>query len=349
MWDSMRLQFRGFRWNDDVRQWVLREYPTAGFSLRHYDANMPWEGCTIDAGRLGRVGVKSNQTGNYLWAEVSLPKYLFGENSLLLSAEQAVQAANAWVDDLRAKFGQWFINPDSLPVPEVKRVDLCYQQQVPCSEEVTQYIAAALNARKVVLYDLMREGNARGVLDIPTLEMYLTGLRYTVSRFELCRFYDKGVESGDESYINHLRHEEQFRGGKAGGLVPVIGGKLYGNREMLRDVMNARFDGFGTGEVFELANLLKENKVQGAAALGLVLHPEYENLYKHNLAKTTFYRVRALAMACRKQRIPVNLRLPVDAWTQPAVKPLAKKKDMDRAEAQQQMGSFADFTDSQVL
>ncbi len=309
MFDTVRVQWNGIRWDDDFKGWVRSEWPTAGFSLRYYDVDLPWEGMTLEDTKLGTIGVKSNKRGNYLWAERSLPKYLHGDNKRLLSSSEALEAATSWVADVEARFASWWALPSYHEHIAVKRLDLCYQQQVPCSSDVFVHIARALKARRVTQHMLL----------VPFVQLHLAGVSYNQNRFERARWYDKGVESGDEQFINTVRHEEQLRAGKAGGLLDLSGPRAVADVEKCIERMNNRYQDWGCFEGYDLASMVKEHGLRGAAAVPLINVPEYETLFQQCLPRSTYFKVKALAMETRRKMMPVDLRLPVGAWAEPMV------------------------------
>jgi hypothetical protein len=207
------------------------------------------------------------------------------------------------------RFSSYWEVADVRAGAKVKRLDLCYQQRVPCSAELFPYIARSLNARKVVQHQLM----------LCPVEVHLTGVTLHQSRLEHARWYDKGMESGDERFLDVVRHEEQLRGGKAGYHLDVGGARPVFRVEEARERMNARYTGWGTGESYDLGRLLVEHGIPGAGALALVKNPELELLFKKSLSNGSFYRMKNLAMDARRQQVPFDLRLPVDAWAEPMV------------------------------
>jgi len=266
--------------------------------------------------KLGVIGIRSGRTGNVLRAERSIGKYLNGDNTRQLTAKEALEGASAWVSDVQARFAGWWELPDYASTTQVKRIDLYYQQPVQSSAEVFPYIHAALNARRTTLFEFLVPGRKGGedVLELPTLQVHLSGISYNQNRWEHCRWYDKGIESGNESFLNVIRHEEEFKGGYAGHMAVVSNGRVRCDRETAISRMNERYEGWGTGEIYDLGKLLSEHGMSGAAAGLLVLHPEHETLLKQHLSKSTFYRLKNLAMEQRRLKVPVNLRLPEDAW-----------------------------------
>lgn len=309
MIDTLRVQWSGIAYNDAFCDWLLAEYPTASFATRWYDENLPWQGVTLTDPVFGTIGVKSNKLGNSLWVERSLPKFMYGDNCRVLSVEEAREGIAALMAGVEARFREWWLLPDYRSTARVQRLDLCYQQKVPCSTEVFAHLARCLNSKKVVRHQFV----------LCPVEVHLTGVTLKQSKLELGRWYDKGFESGDERYEDVVRHEEQLRAGKAGWLLNVSGPEPVVNVEAARERMNARYHDMQQLESYNLGALLDEHALRGAAAVALVLHPEYEPLYKQHLANGTYYNIRKLADVARRQVAPVDLRLPEDAWAEPMV------------------------------
>lgn len=299
MIDTVRVQWQGIRYDEGVRDWLLSEYKTPEFHSRWYDEGLPWQGATVQDTTFGTIQIKSNKQGNYLVAERSLPKFMYQENCRVLSTEEAEEGLTALVAGVEERFREWWDVPHPRDTAKVQRLDLCYQQQVPCSGEVFVHVARSLKSRKLV--------------------MHLDGLQMQQNRQELARWYDKGIESGDERYLNVVRHEEQLRRGKAGYLVEVNGERARFNVEACRDAMNRRYQGWEQLESYQLGTLLDEHGLKGAAAALLVVQPEYDRLFQQHLSNGTYYRLRNMALEARRRQSAVDLRLPDDAWHEPMV------------------------------
>ena len=290
MIDTVRYQWQNVTFNEGTYDWLLEHYQTPSFTTRFYDVNLPWQGVQVEDSLLGTIGIKSNRTGNYLWCERSIPKLLYGDNCRMLSQEEAREGVRMLLAGVEEKFKPWMF-PDGLAV--CKRVDFYYQRHVPSSGEVFAQIARCLKSRKVALR--------------------LTGIEIPQSRFEHGRFYDKGIESGNEAYVDVVRHEEQLRGPKAGYYVSSLGDIRI---EEAREHLNRRFEGWPSTvvESYNLGAVLEEHKAQGLAAGLLALHPEYDGLAKQKLSSATYYRLRNLALSVQQRMSRLDLRVPVDAW-----------------------------------
>ncbi len=316
MIDTLAVKMSGIAFGEPFKNWLLGEYPDARFAQASYAPGQSWDACSIKDKKLGVLGIRSSRAGNILTAERSIGKYLNDDNAALLTAQEAVEGASAWLSDVVVRFAGWWELSDPLASAQVRRIDLCYQKAYESSSEIFPYIRAALNARRTTLFECLAPGRdgSKGVLDLPALQVHMSGVNYNKNRWEHARWYDKGIESGNEMFLNVVRHEEEIKGGYAGYVAQIVDGRLCCDREKARDRMNERYQGWGQGEVYDFGKLLSEHGKTGAAAIGMVLQPEYETLYKQHLSKQMFYRIRAVAMEARKLLIPVNLRLPEDAW-----------------------------------
>jgi hypothetical protein len=309
MFDTVRIQWQGISWGPDLADWLRSEYPTAEQHTRYYDVNLPWQGMSFQDDVLGMMGVKSNKLGNFVWAERSLPKFMHGDNCRVLSVNEAREGVAAWVAGVEHRFQDWWEMPNYHATATVKRLDLCYQTKVPCSSEVFTSIARCVKAKRVVKH--------QWVLD--PVQVELGGVSLHQSRLEMARWYDKGIESGDERYLDVVRHEEQLRGGKAGYLLDVSGAEPMLRVEHARDRMNARYAGWGQVQSYDLGALIEKHGNTGAAAALLVIHPEYDALYKRKLSNGSYYRIKNLALEGRRQQFTADLRLPGDSWAEPMV------------------------------
>jgi hypothetical protein len=145
--------------------------------------------------------------------------------------------------------------------------------------------------------------------------LHLSGVELHQSREVHARWYDKGLESGNERYLDVVRHEEQLRGGKAGWLLDVSGEQPALNVAGAAEVMNRRYEGWDQVEGYDLGALMEEHRVVGVAAGLLVLHPEYDQLVRRNLSNGTYYKLRNLALEGRRRQFSLDLRVPQqDAW-----------------------------------
>jgi len=177
-----------------------------------------------------------------------------------------------------------------------KRVDLYFQRAVPSVPGVVLALAEALGNRGRVA-------------------QYLTSVELVQSRYARARWYGKGYESGIEEYADVLRHEEQVRGrNMAEYFVDVRRMEL--NLSEARAYMNRRYKGFPEGgiEVMDVGTLVREHGAAGLGALAMVLLPEVEEIAKEELAKNTFDKYRKIAASFRVRKVPVDLRVPADAW-----------------------------------
>lgn len=298
MIDTVKLEWQGVRVDEGFYEWLQSEYKTPSFTTRFYDENLPWQGTQVADPVLGVIGTKSNKTGNYLWVERSLPKFLYqsDDNCVMLSVDQAREAISLLVEAVEAKFDDWLLFRGG-PI-KCKRVDFYHQRHIPSSGEAFAHIARCMKHRKVALH--------------------LSGVSINQSRWEHARFYDKGLESGNERYQDVVRHEEQLRGNKAGYYVDARRAEI--RVPEAREQMNKRFTGWPSEfEHYDLGNLFEQEKLNGLAAGLLVLHPEYDQLAKRLLSNGTYYRLRKLALETQRRMVKLDLRLPDDAWCEPMV------------------------------
>ena len=289
----MRLEWNGIRQDQEFFDWLLKAYPTARISYAAYTENMPWQGAMFKDDILGTVGTKSNRTGNYLWVERSIPKFLTGDNCIQLSADDARDGLCLLMNAVEAHFKEWFVFANPRQNVSCKRVDFFYQRRTECSGEVFAHIARSLKNRKVALH--------------------LTGVEIHQNRWEHARFYEKGLESGNEQYLNVIRHEEQLRGPKIPALVDVQTLKI--NPPAVQAFMNRRFSDWSPqAECYGFEQLMQEHGFRGAATVGLVLMPELDAVYRRMLSKDAYYRCRKLALNARRQMSKLDLSIPENAW-----------------------------------
>lgn len=300
MIDTLRIQWAGTQFNEGFHDWLLSEFQTPKFTTSFYTPEMPWQGVTLNDEVLGTIGLKSSKIGNFLTVERSLPKFLHGDNCRVLSVAEMIEGTRALMSAIEARFAGWWLFPEALrESAQVKRLDLCYQQQVPSSPELFAKMAGCIKHRNV--------------------RLYLSGLDLHQNRWEHARWYDKGVESGNESYLNVVRHEEQIRAGKAAWLLDVSKEVPEVNVEAARERMNDRYLGWEKIEGYEFSTAAHEHGVAGLAAAFLALHPEYEGMARYTLSKSTYYRVRNVSLEIQRRQFSADLRLPENAWAEPMV------------------------------
>ena len=313
MIDTLRVEWHGLEWGPHVASWLLGEYPDAKLVQSAYDAEarLPWEGMTWTDPVLGVMGSRSNRMGNYLWVERSLPKFLHGENCRVLSVGESQEAVRLLLAGVEGRFAEWLGPDDTMPGRrKVKRLDLCYQTKLPLpSAEVFVQVASALKPART---------RRHGYVCKP-IDLFLGGVSYRQNRQEMARWYDKGFESGDERYLNVVRHEEQLRGGKAGYLLDLGAAEPVLKVEEAIERMNSRYEGWGAVQGHDWLSMVRDEGMRGVAAALLVKHPEYEAAIKPHLSNGTYYRLRNMAMECRQHQVTVDLRLPANAWAEPMV------------------------------
>lgn len=245
--------------------------------------------------------VRLDRTG-HIWQGGSLAKThekLCGVphhgNAEVLTAREVDEACASLLSTVADRF-PW-VDPGSV---HVRRADICYQRPVSSSAVVLARLEGAMKTTRggTAWFD-----NAAGVA---------TGL-FCRGRAVSHRVYDKGLESGIDDYRNVLRSEEQLRSGAA-GLRRIAGeGLLMWDREACREVMNERYLEYAGG-VEELD--VSEHVKTGRYAVALfALHPELLHGYKAQVKEAMWRRMRAEVREVRASAVPVDLRLPAEAWT----------------------------------
>lgn len=324
MLDTVRCQWASIDFGREFCDWLKGEYVQAEFHTQFYDRGketvmsmIPWQGATVKDDVLGVLQIKSNMMGNWLIAERSLPKFMYGDNCRVLSLAETVTGLSAWLNAVEEKFRPWF--PPLLDLRsarKIQRADLCYQQKVPCSVDVFHQIGKTVNAKKVVQHKYV----------LCPMQEHRTGLTMKRSALELTRWYDKGVESGNESYLDVVRQEEQMRRGKAGFLVDISGDVPLLNVTAARDQMNRVYSGWGSlgavsGQLegYPVSDVLREHGAIGGAAVALVESPHLEPAFQQAYSESMYYRALKLAREIRKRNVTIDLTLPDDAWCQPMV------------------------------
>lgn len=317
MFDTVKIQMPGPSFTEEFADWLKSEYQDVKQHIEVHGTagDKPWMGLQWSDSVLGAMGIKCNKLGTYLWVERSIPKFLHGENCRVLSHDEAVDGVQALAGALAGRFAPWspWTPQMMLEGAKIARLDVCYQQKVPNSQEVFANIARCLNATKTVRHQFQV-----GIGCCP-VTVHLTGVTFKQSMREVARWYDKGDESGNESYQDVVRQEEQKRAGKARYIADFQDGKFVADRQRAIDALNTRYDGWERIEGYDLGTLMKHHGTQGAAAVGLVLHPEYQPLYENSLSRATFYRIKALAMQARRSMYAVDLSVPSDAWSESMV------------------------------
>ena len=283
---------RGVSGPVETRTW---ECPGEGVQARTWTGILP---------QLGRVQL--NSSGRLRFGR-SLVK-VYGElvegldperadNNRVLSA---VQANDIYQDvSLILEEAFPFLDPAS---HKVTRADVCYQRRV---EDSSAVIASLYQAVKPT-----RLGAA--FWDNPRAER--TGYMGQ-GKAAAFRCYDKGKESGNRDYINVVRSEEQVRNTSVKmGEVLDIRQRLF-NREGCRDLMNERFLDVGFGDQLDVSELIRDGKHTVAL---LVLHPELEAVYRETVKERGYYAMKKKVREIRARAIPVDLRLPAEAWEEEA-------------------------------
>jgi hypothetical protein len=296
--DTVRLQWPDVQLGEGYMEWLKASYPMARHTSAAYSWDRPWEGVIFKDDVLGSVGTKSSSLGNFLWVERSLPKFLDSEdddtgNCRQLSQEEACDALATLVETVEGRLGQ-FLTPSSYKAVRCNRVDFYYQREMP-SAEVFTHIARCLKKQKGVALHV------------------LSGVEVHQSREIHGRFYDKGIESGNERYVGVVRHEEQLRGKVARSLVDMQTLKI--DPAVVRAQMNKRFQGWPAEvECYGFERMIEEHSYRGAAAALLCEAPQFEPVLRRAFSKDLFYKVQRLALEANRRKSKLDLRVPEGAW-----------------------------------
>jgi len=295
--DTVRLEWSGVDLGEGFEEWRQANHPTARITTSAFSANQPWVGTMFNDPLLGTIGTKQNNKGNYLWVERSLPKHLYRENCRQLTLEEARAALSQLMGDVEAYVVD-FLPKSPRSAVQVKRVDFYHQRPMPAAE-VFAHISGCLKKQKGVTTHLM-------------------GVEVHQSRELHGRFYDKGVESGNEQYIGVVRHEEQVRGAVAKQLLDVQSCAV--DPAAVRSLMNKRFVGWPAEvECYGFEQLLRDQGYTGAAAASLLLMPQLEPVFRQVVSKTYFHKCKNLAVEAQRKMCRVDLRVPEGAWVEPGV------------------------------
>jgi hypothetical protein len=82
-------------------------------------------------------------------------------------------------------------------------------------------------------------------------------------------------------------------------------------REEALDMMNERYLECGAGECVDVGDLVA---AKSWAQVALTLNPELLGVYKESVNRAAYYRMARKVRERRAQAIPVDLRVPADAW-----------------------------------
>lgn len=213
------------------------------------------------------------------------------DNCAVLSCSQAVEAVRAWGETVER----------SLPVvPEsfnVRRVDLVYDRRVPSSAAaVASLLEAVKPTRKGAAIFASREGIPCGIM--------------FKGRKVVHRVYDKGVEQQRRDLYNVLRSEEQLRTGSVGFARIVDSSSRSFDRQAAVEVLNERYLGY-VGEALDVRSLLESQHYQVAL---YVLHPELLTDAREFMERKALSKLRRRVREVRARSVPVDLRIPEDAW-----------------------------------
>lgn len=297
MLDTARVQWSSALLGPAFEEFRQAHYPLARVTTSAYSRDLPWVGTMFEDKVLGTIGTKQNLTGTFLWAEKSIPKFLTGDNCKQLSRDEAREGLALWLGAVEARFSD-FLPKQAREVAQCKRVDVYHQRPMPAGE-VFSHIARCLKRQKGV-------------------SLHLTGVEVHNSRELHGRFYDKGLESGNEEFVGVVRHEEQLRGSKAKQLMDLQSCDV--DRAAARAVMNARFDGWPAEvECYGFEQLLAQEKQRALCAIVLSECPHLEPALQRTFGRNFFYAGKRLALEAQRRMSVVDLRVPEEAWSVPGV------------------------------
>jgi hypothetical protein len=181
---------------------------------------------------------------------------------------------------------------------EVRRADICYQRKVVNCMEVIANCSAALKATR------------KGEAHYCNGEGVVTGLMLRGNAVAH-RLYDKGLESGDSRWGGWLRSEEQLRSESKGlGRVWNVEAQAFDSGECV-DVMNERYLGQEWGVQLDLAPLLAEGR---DTEVLMLLRPDLAPAVLGRYKRSMQFRLKRQVRMMRAAAVPVDLRVPVDAW-----------------------------------
>jgi hypothetical protein len=217
-------------------------------------------------------------------------------NGVVLSARRAGQTWQDWDDCIKG----------ALPClgglrGDVRRADVVYDRQAVNPMAVLAKLPGAIKPTRLgFAWFSNGHGQATGLM--------LRG------RAVVHRVYDKGLESGDSRWRNVLRSEEQMRAGAVGLGEVVDLERMEFRREEGVSIMNDRYAGeFGEALELDVRPLVEA----GAwAQVALTLNPELLGVYKATVTKDGYYKMVRKVRATRARAVPVDLRVPADAWTE---------------------------------
>jgi len=221
----------------------------------------------------------------------------FASNGLVLSGRAASQTFQDWVTEARSRLP--FLAQAAC---DVRRADVCYDRVVPDTMAVLRALEGAMvPTRKGCSWFDNGAGAATGLM--------------LMGRAVAHRVYNKGLELKDSSYNDVLRSEEQLRATSAGLRTICDQRAMSFDREACVEIMNERYLESGCGEVVRVDDLVES----GAwAQVALTLNPELLECYKRSVRKSSYYEMRRKVRARRAQAVPVDLRVPADAWMETA-------------------------------
>lgn len=216
------------------------------------------------------------------------------DNGKVLTAGQASMAWQVMAESLAERLP--FVVAESL---EGRRFDPVYDRRVGDTMVVLRSLEGAVKpTRKGCSWFRNEKGVDTGLMMHGGLVVH--------------RVYDKGLQLRDERFKGVLRSEEQLRAGSVGLMKIYDQAKREFAREECRAVINERYLEVAYGEQISVGDLVKEGRDTMAL---LVLHPELMPMYRERVKRSGYYKMKKQVRELRAKAIPVDLRVPEDAWT----------------------------------
>lgn len=237
--------------------------------------------------RMGRSLAKTRQELLLGWPADQL------RNDWVMTAHQVNETYSAWVNGVQDVL-PWLRGSEV----RLSRADVVYDRRVEDSLGVVSALKAGIKPTRggAAWFD-----NGRGE---PT-GLILRG------KAVVHRIYDKGLEQGNPDLHNVLRSEEQLRRGSRGLELAFLDGQF--SREGCIEVLNGRYLDVGYGAQLDLASLLLAG--YDPRVILFVEHPEWLPRFRQDVSRTTYWRVESVVRALRASAVPVDLRVPEDAFT----------------------------------
>jgi hypothetical protein len=289
--DTVKLRYSGLNLNE-------RFYNEMQERHIHATVRSDCRGCLIRSTEVGNI----TTWGSNLYAEMSIGRYVNGNNMALLTCSEALDALDAYMQAVEVKFKPYALVPDLRRTAAIKRADFYYQQRVPSIADALNLMANAMPNRSRMT---RRE----------------TSLSYQQNRNLKARWYCKGTESKTPELYGVLRHEEEVRDkDRLGFLIDLQ--SMTVRREAVRHYMNERYEGIDFTSPMMDAEfkqyLVKAYRQKGLAAIALALDSSLHEIAKRELARNTYFEDKRLANDLLARSVQIDLRVPADAWEEDA-------------------------------